>query len=384
MDSFNSDQNENTRIVFAFLSVSRWLGFRLDMLAAILVTLVSFVCVLLRFNLGVTAGTLGLLLTYLLNLTGLLQWAVRQSTELENLMVSTERVFEYADLEPEAAMTTETKPPEDWPSGGKLSIKNMSLTYPNLKNPDVVLAPILNDINIEIEAGTKVGIVGRTGAGKSSILQSLFRIVEPTPKSIEIDGIITSEIGLHDLRSRLSIVPQEPFCFKGTLRFNLDPFNQYTDDELWKVLEAVELKQTIIDFPCKLESLVAENGSNWSFGERQLICLARASLRNTKLIVLDEASSSIDIRTDKLIQKAIRAEGGLFANSTVLTIAHRLNTIIDYDNILVLDAGKVVEFGPPSDLLRKSTDDPSAWFARMVQEMGHDAQENLCKIAFKQ
>ncbi|KAJ3338094.1 Multidrug resistance-associated protein 4 [Kappamyces sp. JEL0680] len=223
----------------------------------------------------------------------------------------------------------------------------------------------------------KIGVVGRTGAGKSSLLQALFRIVEPSPsKSIVLDGFAISELGLRQLRSSLSIIPQDPFCFIGTIRSNLDPFGEYTDQELWNVLEAVELKAVV----SSLEVPVAENGSNWSVGERQLICLARAILRNSKVLVLDEATSSVDPKTDQLIQKAIRSEGGLFAGSTVLTIAHRLFTVIDYDMILVLDQGQVQEFGPPSELLDKERSRPDAWFARMVDEMGPEAREEFKRL----
>jgi ATP-binding cassette subfamily C (CFTR/MRP) protein 4 len=295
-------------------------------------------------------------------------------------MVSTERVLEYTTIPSEAAAETDVKPGKDWPDKGDLSIENMSLTYPNLQklefNP-----PVLKNLTIRFDPGTKVGIVGRTGSGKSTLLNSLFRIVEPNEKSIKLDGIYTCDLGLTDLRSRISIIPQEPFCFKGTLRFNLDPFEQYDEEKLWDVLKAVELKSAVENMPEKLDSPVYENGSNWSVGERQLICLARAILRNSKLIVMDEATSSVDMHTDQLIQRAIRTTGGLFANSTVLTIAHRLNTVIDYDKILVLDQGEIVEYGSPFDLLQKSIDLPDAWFSRMVDEMGPEARDTLTKIA---
>ncbi|KAJ3326580.1 Multidrug resistance-associated protein 5, partial [Kappamyces sp. JEL0680] len=211
---------------------------------------------------------------------------------------------------------------------------------------------------------------------------ALFRVVEPSPaKSITIDGIAISDLGLDDLRSRISIIPQEPFCFKGTLRFNLDPFGRYSDEQLWSVLDAVELKSAVAGLAMQLDAPVEENGVNWSVGERQLICLARAILKNSKLIVMDEATSSVDPHTDQLIQKAIRSEDGLFADSTVLTIAHRLYTVIDYDLILVLDDGCVVECGSPTDLMTKDASDPQAWFVRMVDEMGPEAKEELLQLA---
>ncbi|KAJ3262529.1 Multidrug resistance-associated protein 4 [Boothiomyces macroporosus] len=379
---FFHDQNTNTRMFFTYLSTGRWLGLRLDISSAFLTSLLTFGCIYLRGPLGVSAVSLGLLLSYMMQLTGLLQWAVRQSSEVENMMVSTERVYEYTQLAPEAADELDYKSPENWPPAGDLDIKNMTLAYPNLVDPTLPSHPVLKNLNIHIAAGTKVGIVGRTGAGKSSFLQALFRLVEPTPeKSIVIDGIATSDLGLTDLRSKISIIPQEPFCFKGTIRFNLDPFDQFSDEQLWNALEAVELKSALEATAEKLESPVTENGANWSVGERQLICLARAILKNTRLIVMDEATSSVDIHTDKLIQKAIRQKGGLFSNATVLTIAHRLNTVIDYDKILVLEAGEIVEFGAPWDLLNKPASDPSAWFARMVNEMGAEAQAALISLA---
>jgi ATP-binding cassette subfamily C (CFTR/MRP) protein 4 len=185
-------------------------------------------------------------------------------------MVSTERVLEYTDLPAEAAVITATTPPPNWPTKGKLEFKNMSMTYPSLQegksNP-----PVLRNLDLVIEPGMQIGVIGRTGAGKSSLLQALFRIVEPSPeRSIILDGIATSDLGLKDLRSSISIIPQEPFCFKGTLRFNLDPFGKYSDQDLWSVLEAVELKNTISAIPEGLEAPVSENGSNWSVGERQV------------------------------------------------------------------------------------------------------------------
>ncbi|KAL5033223.1 hypothetical protein BDV3_000232 [Batrachochytrium dendrobatidis] len=383
-NQFFAIQNENTRIFFAFLSSSRWLGFRLDMLALVFLTIVAFAAVLLRGPLGLRSGLVGLMLTNILQLTGLLQWAVRQSAEVENLMVSPERVFEYAALPPEAPEKTSVVPSEHWPEHGDIKISNMSMTYPAMDASNEPPTRVLSDISIHFEPGVKVGIVGRTGAGKSSFLQALFRIVEPSPAgAIVIDGIKTSELGLMDLRSRISIIPQEPFCFKGTLRFNLDPFGRYTDDHLWSVLDAVELKPVVVSIGEKLDAPVSENGSNWSVGERQLICLARAILRDTRLIVMDEATSAVDMRTDQLIQRTIRSEGGLFSNATVLTIAHRLNTVIDYDKILVLDEGKVVEYGTPYALLDKDVSEPGAWFARMVAEMGSEAQDGLVSIANK-
>ena len=261
-------QNENTRIFFAFLSSSRWLGLRLDLMAAAFLVIIAFGSIALRGVFDRGPGLVGLMLSYCLQLLGLIQWAVRQSAEVENLMVSAERCLEYCKLPSEPPEITDVRPPEDWPSKGHVNLSKMSLTYPGSNNP------VLKSISIDIAGGKKIGVVGRTGAGKSSIFQALFRLVDPDPPgSITIDGIDTSKLGLFDLRSRLSIIPQDPFCFKGTLRFNIDPFNRYSDDQIWQALEAVELKSVVSGLPEKLDAAVTENGGNWSFGERQLICL---------------------------------------------------------------------------------------------------------------
>ena len=392
---FFSHQDNNTRMFFGFISSGRWLGMRLDGMSAAISGIIIFSVLALRNYLGISSASVGLLISYLIQMTGTMQWAVRQSSEVENLMVSVERVLEYTELEPEED-PNQLDPIQslspDWPHRGKISLKDASLQYPDIQNPGQMGQPVLKNLSITIDAGLKVGIVGRTGAGKSSLLQALFRLVEPSPKGcIKIDDISTSDLPLSTLRSRISIIPQEPFCFKGTLRFNLDPFNQFSDDELWSVLEAIELKKTVIKTLGKLDAVVEENGSNWSIGERQLICLSRAILRNSNLLVMDEATSSIDLQTDQSLQKAIR---GLFKNATVLTIAHRyfillflkthlsrLNSVIDFDRILVLDQGRIVEFGSPKDLLSKDKTLPDAWFSKMVSEMGDAARSELLHLA---
>ncbi|KAI8918385.1 P-loop containing nucleoside triphosphate hydrolase protein [Powellomyces hirtus] len=380
-DRFVALQDDNTSKYFMFLTCSRWLGFRLDVGSASFLAIVAIGSVGLRESLGLRPGVVGLLLSYVLQLTGLLQWAVRQSAEVENYMVSVERVLEYTTLPPEETDTDISRaehrgpPPPTWPAAGTVALDDMSLTYPGTQRP------VLKSISQIIPAGTKVGIVGRTGAGKSSFLQALFRIVNPSPRGcIKIDNIPTCDVRLSELRSRISIIPQEPFCFKGTLRFNVDPFGNYSDDTIWKVLQLVELNDRVAEKPEKLESEVAENGGNWSVGERQLICFARAILRNTKLIVMDEATSAVDNDTDSKIQHTMRK---CFTDSTVLTIAHRLNTIIDYDHVLVLDDGKLVESGSPYALLQKQPDEQGAWFASMVGEMGEDARAVLKNTAWE-
>ncbi|KAJ1534422.1 Multidrug resistance-associated protein 4 [Nowakowskiella sp. JEL0078] len=239
---------------------------RLDVMSECFVFFVSFLSVVLRQSLNLTPGIVGLLLSYTLQIIALLQWSVIQSAEIENMMVSVERVLEYTKLEPEAPPHTDIQPPETWPDCGDINIHSMSLTYP------LSTKPALNSITVHLKPGQRCGIVGW--------------LVEPEPSSgaIFIDGIDTSTIGLTDLRSRISIIPQEPFCFRGTLRFNIDPFARYSDEELWKALDAVELKHVVEAMPEKLDAYVTENGGNWSFGERQLICLARAILRSVILL----------------------------------------------------------------------------------------------------
>jgi ATP-binding cassette, subfamily C (CFTR/MRP), member 4 len=286
-------------------------------------------------------------------------------------MISTERILEYCRLDPEGPLETDLKPPISWPREGGVQITNLNVAYPPLGNQTEKV--VLKNITLDIEPGKKVGVIGRTGAGKSSFLNSLFRIIEPYPAGcILIDGLDISKIGLRDLRSKLSIIPQVPFCFKGSIRSNLDPCHIFTDEQLWYGLEMVGLKSTVENHSEKLDASISENGLNWSVGEKQLICLARAILRNSRIVVMDEATSSIDNARDKLIQDVIRTRSGLFKNSTVITIAHRIHTIIDYDYILVLDDGSVVEYDTPFALLNKQSDDPSAYFLQLVNKMGKE------------
>merc|ERR1712083_251464 len=213
------------------------------------------------------------------------------------------------------------------------------------------------------DGGKKVGIVGRTGAGKSTLTVALFRIVESALGKIRIDGRDISEIGLHDLRNKLTIIPQDPVLFSGTLRMNLDPFSAYSDQQIWAALEQSHLKTYVTDLDNGLEHEVQEGGENLSVGQRQLVCLARALLRKTKVLILDEATAAIDLETDDLIQATIRSE---FFDCTVLTIAHRLNTILDSSRVLVLDAGKIAEFDSPEALLQNN----QSLFYGMAKEAG--------------
>jgi len=342
-DLFFQAQDEHTKSWFTFMACAGWLGFRLELLCLAFIGFVVFICIIVAgLGPGLSGGIVGLMLTYTLNISSVFQQCVRQSTEVENQMTSVERVLEYCELEPEAPSITEKRPPSDWPGSGAIFFKGMSLKYaPHLKN-------VLHRITCYIRPNEKVGVCGRTGAGKSSLLSTLFRTAEPSGV-ITIDNINISEIGLKDLRSKISIIPQEPILFSGTMRKNLDPFNNFEDADLWRVLEEVQLKEAVEALPGMLESEMAESGNNLSVGQRQLVCLARAILKRNKILVIDEATANVDPKTDSLIQSTIREK---FKDCTVLTIAHRLNTIMDSDRIMVLDAGSLKEFNEPYTLLR--------------------------------
>ncbi|XP_050803051.1 ATP-binding cassette sub-family C member 4 isoform X1 [Gopherus flavomarginatus] len=362
---FDAHQDLHSEAWFLFLTTSRWFAVRLDAICAIFVIVVAFGSLLLAKTLD--AGQVGLALSYAITLMGMFQWGVRQSAEVENLMISVERVMEYTELEKEAPWESNKRPPAEWPSQGVIAFENVNFTY-SLDGPLV-----LRHLSVLIKSKEKVGIVGRTGAGKSSLIAALFRLAEPKGR-IWIDKYLTSELGLHDLRKKISIIPQEPVLFTGTMRKNLDPFNEYTDEELWNVLEEVQLKEAVEELPDKMETQLAESGSNFSVGQRQLVCLARAILKKNKILIIDEATANVDARTDELIQKTIREK---FAQCTVLTIAHRLNTIIDSDKIMVLDAGRLKEYNEPYILLQEK----ESLFYKMVQQVGKAEAAALIETA---
>ncbi|XP_054159155.1 ATP-binding cassette sub-family C member 3-like [Oppia nitens] len=294
-----------------------------------------------------TGGDIGLSLSYAMALTVYLGLFIKTFAQLENNMVSVERLDEYCRLETESDWhrcdDTDDHPlPDNWPDRGAVRFESYGTRYM------VGLDLVLNDIDVDIKPGEKIGIVGRTGAGKSSLTLALFRLIEPAMGRIVIDGIDIGRLGLHDLRSRLTIIPQEPILYSGTIRSNLDPFGQFTDDRLWTVLDQSHLKEFVAAGDRGLDWPVAESGDNLSVGQRQLICLGRALLRNTRVLILDEATAAVDVETDSLIQQTIRQE---FSSSTVLTIAHRINTIMDSNRVLVLNNGRVAEFAEPDVLL---------------------------------
>ncbi|XP_051908226.1 multidrug resistance-associated protein 4 isoform X2 [Hippocampus zosterae] len=365
--AFDAHQDLHSAAWFLFLTTSRWFAIRLDGMCSIFVTITTFGCLLLRDQLD--AGSVGLALSYSITLMGMFQWGVRQSAEVENLMTSVERVMEYTELESEAPWETKKRPPPGWPSKGLVTFDGVSFSY-SADGPRV-----LDNLKVTFQPKEKVGIVGRTGAGKSSLVSALFRLAEPEGK-IYIDGVLTSELGLHDIRQKMSIIPQDPVLFTGSMRKNLDPFNQHSEEELWNALQEVQLKGVVEELPGKLETVLAESGSNFSVGQRQLVCLARAILRKNRILIIDEATANVDPRTDELIQRTIREK---FQECTVLTIAHRLNTIIDSDRILVLDAGRIHGYDEPYTLLL----DPSSIFRKMVQQTGKQEAAALLAAAKK-
>ncbi|KAK2888852.1 hypothetical protein Q8A67_014227 [Cirrhinus molitorella] len=363
--TFDAHQDLHSEAWFLFLTTSRWFAVRLDGMCSVFVTITAFGCLLLKDRMN--AGDVGLALSYAVTLMGMFQWGVRQSAEVENMMTSVERVVEYTELESEAPWETDKRPPPDWPNRGLITFDRVNFSYSS-DGP-----VILKNISAMFRPKEKVGIVGRTGAGKSSLISALFRLTEPEGK-ILVDGVLTSEIGLHDLRQKMSIIPQDPVLFTGSMRKNLDPFSQHSDHDLWNALEEVQLKAAVEELPGKLETELAESGSNFSVGQRQLVCLARAILRKNRVLIIDEATANVDPRTDGLIQKTIRDK---FRECTVLTIAHRLNTIIDSDRILVLDAGRIHEYDAPHILLQNH----NGIFYKMVQQTGKAEAASLLQTA---
>ncbi|XP_009124680.2 ABC transporter C family member 6 [Brassica rapa] len=344
-----------SRLAFHSTGATEWLCFRLELLATIAFAL-SLVIVVSAPDGTVNPSFAGLAITYALNLNNLQSNLVWTLCELENKMISVERMLQYIDIPSEPSLVIEsTRPEKSWPSHGEITISNLQVRY----GPHLPM--VLHGLTCTFPGGLKTGIVGRTGCGKSTLIQTLFRIVEPTAGEIRIDGIDILTIGLHDLRSRLSIIPQDPTMFEGTVRSNLDPLEEYSDDQIWEALDKCQLGVEVRKKELKLDSPVSENGQNWSVGQRQLVCLGRVLLKSSKVLVLDEATASVDTATDNLIQETLRQH---FADCTVITIAHRISSVIDSDMVLLLDQGLIKEHDSPARLL----EDKSSSFSKLVAE----------------
>ncbi|XP_030603605.1 canalicular multispecific organic anion transporter 1-like [Archocentrus centrarchus] len=353
--------DENLKSVYPWIVSNRWLAIRLEFVGNLVVFFSALFAVISRDS--IDSGLVGLSISYALNVTQTLNWLVRMTSELETNIVAVERVSEYTELENEAEWITETRPPQQWPEAGRVQFDNYKVRY----RPELDL--VLHGVTCDIDSTEKIGIVGRTGAGKSSLTNCLFRIIEAAEGRILIDDIDISTIGLHDLRNRLTIIPQDPVLFSGSLRMNLDPFDKFSDEEIWRVLELSHLKDYVSGLQEGLQHEVAEGGENLSVGQRQLLCLARALLRKSRILILDEATAAVDLETDDLIQNTIRKE---FSDCTVLTIAHRLHSIMDSSRVMVLDAGKIVEFDSPSNLLEKG-----GHFHAMAKDAGIKRESNI-------
>jgi ABC-type multidrug transport system fused ATPase/permease subunit len=382
---------------------NRWFGFRMNVVGAVFSTITA---VLIVYAKGIDASLAGFALSFALQYTNAIAWALRQYANVELDMNATERVLEYADIAIENQGGIDV--PAAWPTQGRLEVSDLVVGYA----PD--LPAVLQGLSFNVDTNQRVGVVGRTGAGKSSLTLALFRFLEAREGQIYIDGIDVSKIKLHDLRGRLAIIPQDPVLFSGTIRSNLDPFDEYTDAELRDALERVHLVTSTPDYRTEsrrssmstsspqsvtgtgaitptvtstsstatsttansstnvntnifksLSSSISEGGLNLSQGQRQLLCLARAIVSRPKIMVLDEATSAVDMATDALIQHSIRSEFGR-NSTTLLVIAHRISTIADFDRILVMDAGKAVEFGAPRELMEIE----GGVFRSLVEESG--------------
>uniref|UniRef100_A0A674GTF1 ATP binding cassette subfamily C member 2 n=1 Tax=Taeniopygia guttata TaxID=59729 RepID=A0A674GTF1_TAEGU len=350
----------NQKSVYSWIVSNRWLAIRLEFVGSLVVFFSALLAVIAKGTLE--GGIVGLSVSSALNVTQTLNWLVRTSSELETNIVAVERVHEYMTVKNEAPWVTKKRPPHGWPSRGEIQFVDYKVRY----RPELDL--VLQGITCDIGSTEKVGVVGRTGAGKSSLTNCLFRVLEAAGGKIIIDDVDIATIGLHDLRKSLTIIPQDPVLFTGTLRMNLDPFDQYSDEEVWKALELAHLKTFVQGLPERLLHLVSEAGENLSVGQRQLVCLARALLRKAKILILDEATAAVDLETDHLIQTTIRSA---FADCTVLTIAHRLHTIMDSNRVMVLHAGQIVEFDSPEQLLMKQ-----GIFSAMAKDAGITAAES--------
>ncbi|CAG8541755.1 6472_t:CDS:10 [Ambispora leptoticha] len=369
-DRQNLDKiDANSKTLFTMMQVKSWLALYIDFLASLFIYSTALCVVILK---SIGASDTGLALVSALQLLIFGQWMIRYGRDAAITMSSVQQLLYYRQNIPteSAAIIENNRPPKNWGSRGEIEFKQVTLRY------NAYGVAVLKHVTFHVKAREKIGIVGKTGSGKSTLLVSLLRIVELAGGQILIDGLDISTIGLRDLRNKIAIIPQEPVIFAGTIRSNLDPFEICTDEEIWESLDAVHLTEKVKSMPEKLDTPVLENGRNFSFGQRQLFCIARALLKKTNILVLDEATSAVDSQTDHLIQETIKKN---FANHTVLTIAHRLNTIMEAERILCLNEGRVVEFDTPLRLL----DNPDGFFYQLITGSGPEAAERLKQIALQ-
>lgn len=340
-------------------ALERWLNIRVGILGAVTSAVLGSVAVFSTRS--IDPGLVAVALVGLLENSHAVGYLIHDYAHVETYMNSVERIKQYTEIQVERPQIIDhCRPPKDWPQYGCIKFENVSFRY----RPGLPL--VLNEISLLIKPGEKIGVVGRTGAGKSSLLSALLSLSPISTGRIMIDDEDISKMGVGDLRSRLSIIPQDPVIFDGTIRHNLDPFGHYEDKDIWETIRRVHLLDVIDALPSKLDEKMAEDGANLSLGQRQLICVGRALLKHSKILLLDEASSSIDLETDYLLQKTLRTE---FSHCTTITIAHRLATIMDSDRVLVLDAGKVKEFDAPNILLAR----PDSLFSLLHQQTLHAA-----------
>ncbi|TMW84383.1 hypothetical protein EJD97_025314 [Solanum chilense] len=345
--------DKNARPIFHTFSATEWLILRLEIICTIIMS--SWMLGMTSLHSG-SSGLTGMAFSYGLSLNAILVWCVQCQCTLENSIISVERLEQYMRIPSEESELVQTNHPlPGWPTCGKVEIRDLKVRY----RPNAPL--VLQGISCTFEGGQKIGVVGRTGSGKTTLISALFRLVEPTDGKIIIDECDISTIRLHDLRSRIGIIPQDPTLFTGSVRYNLDPLSKYSDDQIWNVLDKCQLREAVQEKEGGLDSSVVQDGSNWSMGQRQLFCLGRALLKRSRILVLDEATASIDNATDAILQKTIRLE---FADCTVITVAHRIPTVMDYTKVLAISDGKLVEFDEPKKLINKE----GSLFGMLVKE----------------
>ncbi|KAF3778702.1 ABC transporter C family member 8 [Nymphaea thermarum] len=346
--------DKDAKLFFYTNGAMEWVLLRVEALQNAIVFAATLLLVVLPSG-TVTAELAGLSLSYALAITGTQSFATRWCSNLANYIISVERIQQFMNLPTEAPyIVDDNRPPSTWPENGKIELRDLKIRY----RPNAPL--VLKGITCSLEAGHRIGVVGRTGSGKTTLISALLRLVEPVGGRILIDGLDICSMGLWDLRSKLSIIPQEPTLFRGTVRSNLDPLGLYSDIEIWEALRKCQLFTTIRSLPHQLDTSVRDEGENWSAGQRQLFCLGRVLLKRNKILVLDEATASIDSATDATLQRVIRQE---FSDCTVITVAHRVPTVTDSDMVMVLSFGELLEYDKPEKLMETNSS-----FAKLVAE----------------